>query len=71
VPEKPKPSVADQAPVKPSAGGHKQKYPHTAVKWLNPVPQADQVITEVELPSYHRPQSSGFGRYGDHFWMHI
>jgi hypothetical protein len=57
VPRKPKPSVAGQASVKPPAGRRGRKRLHTAVKWPNPIPHADQVITQVELLLYLGPHS--------------
>jgi hypothetical protein len=50
VPGKPKPSAANRASVKPSAGGRGQKCLCAAAKRPNLVPQADQVITQIELP---------------------
>jgi hypothetical protein len=56
-PGKPKPFVTDQASVKPPTSRRNQKCPCTAVKRPNPVPQADQVITQVELPPYCGPHN--------------
>jgi hypothetical protein len=55
VPRKLKPSIAGRASVKPPAGGCGRKFLRTVVKWPSPVPQVDQVITQVELPPYHGP----------------
>jgi hypothetical protein len=52
VPGTPKPSVADRASVKPPAGRSGRKCPRAIIKQPNPVPQADQVITQIELLPY-------------------
>jgi hypothetical protein len=57
VPGEPKPSVVDRTSVKPPAGGRGRKCICAAIKWPNPVPQADQVITQIELPPYYGPRS--------------
>jgi hypothetical protein len=57
VPRKSKPSAVDQASIKPPAGGRGLKCLHATVKWPIVVPQADQVITKIELPPYRGPHS--------------
>jgi hypothetical protein len=49
--------VADRASVKPLAGGRGRKRLRTTVKQPNPAPQADHVITQVELPPYRGPRN--------------
>jgi hypothetical protein len=55
--DKSKPYAADQVTVVPHAGGCGRKRPPLATKQSNPIPQAAQVMTQVELPPYHGPRS--------------
>jgi hypothetical protein len=53
-----KPFAADRVlAIVPPFGRHGRKSPPTAIKWSNPVPLANQVMTHVELPPYRRPRS--------------
>jgi hypothetical protein len=56
VPEKFKPSTADQVLAIPPSGRCGRKCLHAATRRSNPVPPADQVMTEVELPPYRGPR---------------
>jgi hypothetical protein len=52
------PSVVDRVKATtPSIGGQKRKRPPPALKRKQSKPPADQVITKIELPPYHRPRS--------------
>jgi hypothetical protein len=52
------PSVADQVDATaPLVGGQNRKRPPHALKCKQSKTPADQVITQIELPPYHRPQS--------------
>jgi hypothetical protein len=55
--EKSKPSAANQVLVVPPSSRRRQKCPPPTTKQSNTVPPADQVMTQVELPPYHRPCS--------------
>jgi hypothetical protein len=57
MPRKPKPSVTNRVPVVPSSSGRGGKHLRIIVRLSDPVPQADQVMTQVELSPYHRPHS--------------
>jgi hypothetical protein len=39
----------------PSVGGQKRKHPSPTLKCKQSKPQADQVMTQIELPPYHGP----------------
>jgi hypothetical protein len=57
-PEQADPSVVDRAaPVVPLTGGRGHKCPPPAIRRNQPLPSADQVMTQVELPPYHRPRN--------------
>jgi hypothetical protein len=56
-PEMPKSLAVNQVLVVPPSGRHGQKHPPPAIRRSNPVPQTDQVMTQVELPPYRRPCS--------------
>jgi hypothetical protein len=56
-PRKPKPLVAHRVTIIPPSGRHGQKHLCIATKRSDLVPQADQVMTQVELPRYHGPRS--------------
>jgi hypothetical protein len=50
------PLVVDQVEsTAPSAGGQKMKCPPPALKHKQSKPLANQVMTQIELPPYHRP----------------
>jgi hypothetical protein len=52
------PLVIDRVKVTaPSVGGQKRKRPLPALKRKQSKPPAEQVMTQIELPPYHRPQS--------------
>jgi hypothetical protein len=51
-PGNPRPSLTDQAPIVPPSGGHNQKRLRLAAKQFDPIPHADQVMTQVKLPLY-------------------
>jgi hypothetical protein len=52
------PSATDRAaPGAPSAGGHKQKRPPIIPKHKQTKTLVDQVMTQIELPSYRGPRS--------------
>jgi hypothetical protein len=58
VPVQTDPSTANRAALgAPSAGGHKRKRPPTVPKCRQTKTSADQVMTQIELPSYRGPQS--------------
>jgi hypothetical protein len=57
VPEKSKPFAVDWVLVVPPSGRCDRKHPPPATKWSNPIPLVDQVMTQVELPSYRGPHS--------------
>jgi hypothetical protein len=50
------PSVVDQVKATgPSDGGQNQKCPPPVLKCKQSKPSVDQVMTQIELPSYHGP----------------
>jgi hypothetical protein len=57
VPGKPKPLVTDQDSIKPPAGGRGRKCLHATIKWPTPILQANQVITQIDLPLSCGPHS--------------
>jgi hypothetical protein len=52
-----RPPVSDSVPIVPPTGGCGRKCPHITAWWSNTIPHADQVLTQVKLPPYHRPRS--------------
>jgi hypothetical protein len=58
VSKQPDSSTAGQVPpVVPSTSGCGCKCPPLATRRNKPIPQIDQVTTQVELPTYHEPRS--------------
>jgi hypothetical protein len=56
-PGNPMPSVIDRVPIVPLASGCGRKCLHHMVKQSNPVPHANEVMTQVELPPYRGSRS--------------
>jgi hypothetical protein len=55
-PKQSNPSTADQVlTIVPPADRRGRKRPPPATKWAKPITLADQVMSQVELPPYHRP----------------
>jgi hypothetical protein len=54
---KPKPSIADRVPIVSPSGRSGRNLLRIAVKQSDPVPQAGQVMTQVELPPNREPHS--------------
>jgi hypothetical protein len=57
VPGDPRPPVADPVPKVPLAKCCGNKRQPIIVKRSSPVPRANQVMTQVELPPFHGPRS--------------
>jgi hypothetical protein len=56
------PSVVDRVKATaPSAGGQKRKCPPPGLKRKQSKPPANQVMTQIELPPYHRHASQAVG----------
>jgi hypothetical protein len=54
-PSNPRPSIIDRVPTVPPSDRRSQKRLCITAKQSNLVPCANQVMTQVELPPYHRP----------------
>jgi hypothetical protein len=50
-------AVGQVATVVPPTGEHGRKRPPPATRWSKPLPSADQVMTQVELPLYRGPRN--------------
>jgi hypothetical protein len=58
VPEQAHPSITDQAAsIVPPASRCGRKHPATAIRWNQPLPSADQEMSQIELPPYREPHS--------------
>jgi hypothetical protein len=51
----PRPPITVQSPTVPPNDGHGRKRLCLVVRWFDMIPQADQVMTQVELPPYRGP----------------
>jgi hypothetical protein len=54
-PDQTNPSTADRInKATLPTGGHRRKRPPLATRQMRPLSQTDQVMTQIELPPYHR-----------------